>query len=387
MTALERAQERLAGLDAAIAVLQRERAALAEQVHGLGVAYAVVEQAAAPAPRPVRVRRPRVVAARVTWYGEDSSDLDVMPDVISSQSGSVTCTSGTPGPDLAGWCRVWGLFTAPTDARLVQVGIRNTYDGGDGNPVTYITRPFFAEASVAQTRQTPWGPGGTTQITGDMLATDTVLANTLRSSGATSATAGNGYWLSAVGAPTFRIGDEVLPGNNYLYWNSATNELQIRTGSLRMDSTGIQISPSNAWDISHAYSFDLGDDWLGVPSRFGYSGFEFSSGGGSVIGTSVAAEYEGDAPNVTVWNAITAQNWSACGGCNSATAGIYLTATSTFGDIELLTSQGGSTNNGRIVFGGIPVFNGATSGSAGSLVGYINVRVGSTDLRLPVYNP
>jgi hypothetical protein len=52
---------------------------------------------------------------------------------------------------------------------------------------------------------------------------------------------------------------------------------------------------------------------------------------------------------------------------------------------ETAHALGVKTGTANVLFGGVPDFSGGTSGTAGSLVGYINVMVGGTARRIPYY--
>jgi hypothetical protein len=204
--------------------------------------------------------------ARIFWFNSSGAYLS------ETDAGSF-CTTGTYSPDLATWCRAGGVITPPSGAYLAQLSVLSWYDGGDAAPITIFTRPFFAQAQPGQTQLTPWGPGGQTLITGDMLATDLVVANTIRSAGATALDIGTGYWLSASGTPTFRVGN---PSGNQLKWDG-TN-LTIGQGTLAIDSTGITLTSGNSqtWTAGSAFRFS------GASSDVGTFGWAYTDGSSNV---------------------------------------------------------------------------------------------------------
>jgi hypothetical protein len=212
------------------------------------------------------------INTQALWYGEDGVDAGDQPDFISATGGSI-CSSGVQSQDIGTWCRTGSILTPPSGARLVQLAIVATYDGGDVTPISFFTRPYFGEAGTAQTTLTPWGPGGQTLITGDMLSTDMVVANTLRSAGATALATGTGYWLDATGTPTFRVGD---PSGNQLKWDG-TN-LTIGQGTLNIDSTGITLTSGNSqtWTAGSAFRFS------GASSDVGTFGWAYTDGSSNV---------------------------------------------------------------------------------------------------------
>jgi hypothetical protein len=55
--------------------------------------------------------------------------------------------------------------------------------------------------------------------------------------------------------------------------------------------------------------------------------------------------------------------------------------------IRLYTFYNGGLYNGEILVGGILDFLGTTSGTAGALGGYINVKVNGVNAKIPVYAP
>jgi hypothetical protein len=80
---------------------------------------------------------------------------------------------------------------------------------------------------------------------------------------------------------------------------------------------------------------------------------------------------------------ILASTPSSTSGTNLAQ--IALISSGSEGSISLVANQNGTDSSGEINLFGIPDFRGATSGSAGSIVGYLNVLVGGTARRLAVY--
>ena len=94
---------------------------------------------------------------------------------------------------------------------------------------------YFGIAQEGQIAPSPWGPAGTSLITGEMMSTDLVLANTLRSPGVLAFDIGTGYWLDAANTPpTFRVGN---PLGNRFSWDG-TN-LTLGQGNVSIDANGI----------------------------------------------------------------------------------------------------------------------------------------------------
>jgi hypothetical protein len=161
------------------------------------------------------------------WYKDSNGDgvLEYISEGYVNGFGGTgaLCTTGAASPDLGTWCRSWGILDPPATATMVHLGVLSSYDGGDAAPITIFTLPHFQQVPYTSTPHqltpSPYSVGGMTTITGDMLATELVIANTIRSAGATALSTGAGYWLSSSGTPTFRVGD---PAANYLQWNGTT---------------------------------------------------------------------------------------------------------------------------------------------------------------------
>lgn len=217
---------------------------------------------------------------RISWYGVDGGDAGDQPDFISESAATTACTSGSPGANLGTWCRSWGLFTPPANARLAQLALVSVFDGGDASPIVFWTRPYFGEAgsSATQNQPTPWGPGGHTLISGDMLSADLVVANTLRSSSATALTTGTGYWLDAsTSTPTFRVGN---PAGAQVKWDG-TN-LTITSQNVTLDSAGIQIAPSDSNNFVDTRDYG----WTVSNGNLGLGGNDGSTNGRYLFGSS-----------------------------------------------------------------------------------------------------
>lgn len=312
------------------------------------------------------------VRARIVWYGVDGGDGGDQPDYITEADGATTCNGGTTGLDIGTWCRVSGIFDPPAGARLAALTIISFYDGGDANPITIITRPFFGEARVGQTQLTPWGPGGQTLISGDMLSTDLVIANTLRSSGATALATGTGFWLDATGTPTFRVGN---PSGDRFEFNG-TNTI-FSSSNFSVSTSGVAIAPgtSSSYSSATAYGYSASNGSLGT---FGWdsSGVarsiqltsSWTGGDGRSAETGLTSNYAGT-------GTVAASSVSASASNNSAV-------------VTLTTSQNSVLGAGRVVLYGYPDFQNDATTTAGALCGYI-VAVYQQDttnsIRIPFY--
>lgn len=233
----------------------------------------------------------------IVWYGADGGDAGDQPDYISEDVGSTTCTTGTASVDIGAWCRAFGIFTPPSGARLAALTIMSVYDGGDATPITYVTRPFFAEARSGQTEPTPWGPGGQTLITGDMLSTDLAIANTIRSSGATALATGTGFWLDATSTPTFRVGN---PSGNHFKWDGT--DLTATSANFSFGPTGVLIQPTDtlAWTLGRSYAWNVPTGELGVSGSDGATNGRrllikslWSGTGDKAVVTQMLSDYQG----------------------------------------------------------------------------------------------
>lgn len=311
------------------------------------------------------VHRGGNLTSRVLWFNAAGTYIGE-----SDGSPGAVCTAATTGGrNLANYGRCWGLFTAPTStsesgqAHYAIPVFMQLYDVVVGEaPYSFVTRAYFGEAQAGQTTPSPWGPAGNTLITGDMLSTDLVLTNTLRSSGATTLTQGTGFWLDATGTPTFRVGEPVAAGNDYVYWNGTSLDLQSAT--LKIDSTGIKLTPggTTTWVNGNAYRFEVGStDNLGL-----------------------YAYRDGSAQSAIVQSRSSLTAFAQLIASNLTTSSAVVTATNS-GTVSLSTTVSGSAYAGDIVLGGIPQFLGSTSGTAGALIGYITVKVGSTTRLIPYY--
>lgn len=303
---------------------------------------------------------------------------------VSESSGSVA-TSGVLGPtsttttqnrDLANWTRVWGISDVPSTAVLAVPVIMGTWQTGDGaNPTIYYTRMYFGLAQPGQVSPSPWSPGGVSLIDGDHLSTDLVISNTIRSSGATALTTGTGYWLDATGTPTFRVGN---PSGNQLKWDG-TN-LTIGQGVVTLDSTGIEITPDTTtgnYVPGNAYRFDVTSG-----RQLGMSGHVQSA---EIHSLNLYATTDSTHSSAGGQISILATTPSSTSGTN--TAQITAVSNRSQGEVTLVANKNGTSFGGEIRLYGIPDFRGATSGSAGSSAGYINVLVGGTSYRLQIFNP
>lgn len=324
-----------------------------------------------------------------SFYGHLSAATSVCPILNFFDSTGTLISSGTSttqdcvasgestgGTSLAAWARGYYFATAPANTRTVVPAFYVTNDGS-ANPKALVTRLFFGEAGAAQTTPTPWAPGGVTLIDGSMLQTDLVISNTIRSSGATALGTGTGFWLDATSTPTFRVGN---PSGNQLKWDG-TN-FTIGQGNVTIDSTGgVLIEPAasgTSWVDANAYRFDPTDTGAaygmfasdnGV-DRYLILNAEQPTGASVYSHVSLRADYNGSsAPSL----AIVSVNAGPVSGEDA--------------QIVLSAADNGVAATGRLDIDAIPNFGGATSGSAGSLAGYINVQVGGTAYRIPIYNP
>lgn len=315
---------------------------------------------------------------RMIWY--DNAD-NYLGETDATGGANAVDGGGQGGPDMDSWQRAWGFLTAPSNASTGVVTIISYQNGSEGgNPYIMYTRPMLrqveagraakcaAAAAVTMPCQpTHWSPGGETLISGDMLMTDLVISNTMRSTGATAFGTGTGYWLDATGTPTFRVGN---PAGNRLSWDG-TNVV-LGQSTLTIDSTGIILAPSSlsSWVAANAFRFSSA-----ASHTMGTFGYEASSVSGLKIfssGTTNASQIDMTASNST----------SAA----QIVVGVNIPGGTATGAIELVANSSGAYT-GAIGIGGIPNFRGSSAGSAGSLAGYINIQVSGTAFKIPVYNP
>ncbi|MCC7179026.1 MAG: hypothetical protein IT177_11610 [Acidobacteria bacterium] len=156
------------------------------------------------------------------------------------------------------------------------------------------------------------------------------------------------------------------------HWDG-TN-LSIVSQNITIDQSGVRITPSTGTWIgtTNGYTFDAGSDVLGL--------YAFNGAGTNVLMTESWASATPAKTDLL----------TGYGGSNSAPSNyVWLSSTvgASYANFIIQTNTGSGLNTGIIGLGGIPNFQGATSGSAGSLAGYVNIQVGGTNYRLPVYNP
>jgi hypothetical protein len=155
-----------------------------------------------------------------------------------------------------------------------------------------------------------------------------------------------------------------------LHWTGT--ELTVVSGSVTIDDDGIHIAPgtSENYDAARSYDFSVATGNLGMHGNDSATGrflnvrASWSGSDGRPAMSFLSADYAGSTGNPS------AANVQAFAEASSST-------------IFLSTSVDSVSHVGSIAFGGIPNFLGATSGSAGAIVGYLNVRVGGTNYRIP----
>ena len=196
------------------------------------------------------------VCPRIVFYDVSGSSLGTSSShdcLNGAESQGVTLTS------LSAWSRVYAMGTAPANTVQALPYFETQYDGVVATPKMYFTRMFFGEAGAGQTTPTPWAPGGVTLIDGEHLATDLVISNTIRSSGATALATGTGYWLDATGTPTFRVGN---PSGNQIKWDGT--DVTVTSTNLTVDSSGIRLTPSTSYAAGRSYTWSTASGTLAV---------------------------------------------------------------------------------------------------------------------------
>lgn len=188
---------------------------------------------------------------------------------------------------------------------------------------------------------------------------------------------GTGFWLDATSTPTFRVGD---PSGNRITWDG-TN-LTVGQGTVTIDSTGITVTAAAAGRPVHRREPVL-DHHRGIVGALVLDDAEQravvrqAQRAQARVGVGQAREAIGIGGHVV----------AAGLRRTSGSALIQMLTGHNAASIVLNTTIGASPYTGTISLGGIPNFQGATSGSAGALAGYVNVTVAGTAYRLPIYNP
>jgi len=199
--------------------------------------------------------RGAAVNAEITWYNAANTNLS------TSQGANGTCSDGAKlgGTTWDTWGRAFVIAVAPAGAVRGHPNLRQYYPGAQLDPFLFYTRLYFGQATTGQTTASPWSAAGISQITGEHFATDMVIANTIRSSGATALGTGTGYWLDATSTPTFRVG---VPGGNEMKWDG-TN-LTIKSANFTTSSSGTAIIPSTVFSDARGYVFSTTTGSLGL---------------------------------------------------------------------------------------------------------------------------
>ncbi len=189
-------------------------------------------------------------------------------------------------------------------------------------------------------------------------------------------------WSAKVGGMTHvavldRAGGRWLTPAPGVAWDGITASVTVQSSRMVIDATGISLVPNGSatFDGNSAFKFTVPD------GRAGAFGYDFVSGGTQVRGILQDVAY-----TLTGSHQVSSglQASSPSGGNIAA---VLATTSGTTSVLSLDTVQGFSTSAGRIDLGGVPNFKGGSSGSAGAIVGYINVLVSGTPARLAVYAP
>lgn len=270
---------------------------------------------------------------------------------------------GTNNIDIGGdvtligsYDRAWVIATTPVNTAYIIPNIRVHYSASPTVPNNaVITRVYLGRAQPGQTQPTPWAPGGVTLIDGSMLNTDMVLTNTIRGGSATALATGTGFWLDATSTPTFRVGD---PAGNQIKWDG-TN-VTVKAGNMQIDGSTIKIAvvdSGSVFDSSRGYTFDVTDGWLGIGGADGPSNGRFLS--------MQAAYTPGTRNAITEIEAISGAEHARVSAVSHGSGVSF---------IRLLADE--------LLLNGM-----TTSGTAGSLSGYITITVNETLVKVPFYTP
>jgi len=239
--------------------------------------------------------RGAAVNAEIFWYNAAGSGIS------TSQGANGTCSDGAKigGTTWDTWGRAFVIAVAPAGAVRGLPNLRQYYPGAQLDPFLFYTRLYFGQATTGQTTASPWSAAGISQITGEHFATDMVIANTIRSSGATALGTGSGYWLDATGTPTFRVG---VPGGNEMKWDG-TN-LTLTSSNFSFGSSGVVIAPSDSasFEPTRAYAWTVPTGHLGVSGLDGSVNgrlikidSKWSGTGSRTVTVQLAAIYDGSA--------------------------------------------------------------------------------------------
>lgn len=317
------------------------------------------------------------VTPSLLYYDDSNSN-------IGNSNGTPLTSTGSDATVMGDYGRAFVIGTAPANTTYVIPLLSLNYVASPGAGPVYevaFTRFFLGYAQPGQSVPTPWAPGGVTLIDGSMLQSNMVISNTIRSNAATALDTGAGFWLDAsTGAPTFRVGN---PAGNRLRWDG-TN-LAIGSGTVAIDSTGIQIAPdtaSGSYVPINAYRFATDP---AVNLGMGASVLTGQVHTLHLFATSTSGSYTGQV------------DIRSTDPLASNSSQIFMTGIDfTFGaQISLNASAGGGVNNGNLYLGGIPDFRGGTAATAstgasgalpGQVAGYVNIRIAGANRKIPYYN-
>lgn len=163
-----------------------------------------------------------------------------------------------------------------------------------------------------------------------------------------------------------------------LHWDGT--RLVISSGNLVLDDTSIRLIPGpvvDAYALAHAFAWDVGTGALGT------AGWDTPTG----RGLTSRVDYTGASTNPYVVTSQLQANYAPSSGGTQASASVNATSTNLGVQVQLLTQRGGTPYIGEILIGGVPDFLGATSGSAGSVAGYLHITIDGTPYRLPFHAP
>lgn len=173
-----------------------------------------------------------------------------------------------------------------------------------------------------------------------------------------------------------------------LHWNGT--HLTVASANLIIDENGVRIAPADSPDYStlRSYGFNVSDGLLGLGGNDGatngrdaqlrstWTG-DCTPGVGGRCGASVALDAYANDNGVAATSGAASFSVSAEAGTSGNGFGVA--------SVSVLNNNGASYGNFHIY--AVPSFQGPTSGSAGSVAGYINVLVGGTPYRIAIYNP
>lgn len=159
-----------------------------------------------------------------------------------------------------------------------------------------------------------------------------------------------------------------------LHWDGT--QLTIVAGPFRVDDNGIRINPSTtgAYITDNGFSFLTSDGLTTGP--LGTYGIDSAA----LRAVSLQSLWTGGSAPATMQSQLLTQ-------ANDTRVGVLAQIGGGETALFLESTAGGVVGAGDIDIVGIPDFRGATSPTAGALVGYINVKVGGVALRIPVHNP